>query len=213
MNTFQTHQTEIKDCLFVCWSIDRQTNKQTVNISMCLLLLEVYYLCIQLSSIFVCLSHLYSHFYVIFFSLPSLSFPSSLSPHSQCQLDELEMDAEHIFPLIQIDAIFDGILQSLTVDCTHQAVTEAIHVLHTASVPNQTVFISQEASLVISILQHWLICHLCKRLMQLMTPEADILYRKQIPGSLINNYLSHQQHFSLKKLINHHYAALESCQG
>ena len=123
------------------------------------------------------------------------------------------MDAEHIFPLIEIDPKFDGILQSLTVDCTHQAVTEAIHVLHTAPVPNQTVLMSQEASLVISILQHWLICHLCKRLMQLMTPEADILYRKKIPGLLINNYLSHQQHFSLKKLINHHYTALESCQG
>ena len=123
------------------------------------------------------------------------------------------MDAEHIFPLIQIDPKFDGILQSLTVDCTHHAVTEAIHVLHTAPVSDQTVFMSQEASLVISILQHWLICHLCKRLMQLMTPEADILYCKKIPGSLINNYLSHQQHFSLKKLINHHYTALESCQG
>ena len=148
-------------------------------------------------------------------SCPSLVLILFLSPH-QCQLDELKQDAEQLFPLIQSDATFDGILQSFTVDCTHQAVSEAIHVLHTAHGPSESRFssmISQEACLIISILQHWLICHLCKRLMQLMTPEADILYRKQIPGSLINNYLSHQQHFSLKKLINHHYAALESFQG
>ena len=91
-----------------------------------------------------------------------------------------------------------------------------MHVLHTAPVPNESMVpkeMSEKAGLVIFILQHWLIHHLCKQLMQLMTPEAIILYHKEIPHLLIDNYLSHQQHFSLKKLINHHYAALESCQG
>ena len=152
--------------------------------------------------------------------IPPLSCPSLLltlpsSPH-QCQLDELEQDAEQLFPLIEIDATFDGILQSLTVDSAHQAVVEAIHVLHTAPGPSEGVFssmMSQEACLVISILQHWLICHLCKRLMQLMTPEAVILHRKQLPRLLIDDYLTYQQHFSLEKLMNDHYAALVSYQG
>ena len=146
---------------------------------------------------------------------PPPTSPLVLMSH-QYQLDELETDAEHLFPLIQNDAAFDGILPSLTIDSAHQAVTEAMHVLHTAPGPNEGVApreMSQEACLVVSILQHWLIRHLCKRLMQLMTPEAVSLHRKQIPASLIDNYLSHQQHFSLKKLIDHHQTALESCKG
>ena len=147
---------------------------------------------------------------------PSSPPPPPVLMSHQYQLDELETDAEHLFPLIQNDAAFDGILPSLTIDSAHQAVTEAMHVLHTAPGPNEGVApreMSQEACLVVSILQHWLIRHLCKRLMQLMTPEAVSLHRKQIPASLIDNYLSHQQHFSLKKLIDHHQTALESCKG
>ena len=65
----------------------------------------------------------------------------------------------------------------------------------------------------VSIMQQWLICHLSKTLMQLMTPEAICLHHKKIPTSLVENYLTNQHHFSLKKLIEYiHLSALESSQ-
>ena len=87
--------------------------------------------------------------------------------------------------------------------------------LHTAPDPKEEGVapqeMSQEACLVVSVLQQWLVRHLCKTLMQLMTPEAICLHRRKIPASLIDNYLSHQQHFSLKKLLDHHLSALQAC--
>ena len=86
--------------------------------------------------------------------------------------------------------------------------------LHTAPDPRDKSItqqeMSKEACLAVTVLQQWLIRHLCKTLMQLMTPEAICLQRKKIPSSLINNYLIHQQHFSLKKLLDHHLLALQS---
>ena len=55
--------------------------------------------------------------------------------------------------------------------------------------------------LVQSLLVQWLVRHFCKRLMQLMTPEALVLHEHQIPASYIHNYLTYQKHFSLKDLI------------
>jgi len=55
--------------------------------------------------------------------------------------------------------------------------------------------------LIWSLLVQWLVRHFCKRLMQLMTPEALVLHERQIPASYIHNYLTFQKHFSLKDLI------------
>ena len=127
------------------------------------------------------------------------------------------MDADHLFPLVlDNNPTFEGAFKSLTSETANAAINEAMHVLHTASSPNDNSVrlreMSQEACLVVSILQQWLIRHFCKNLMQLMTPEAICLHRRKIPSSLIDNYLTNQQHFSLKKLIEHHLLALESRQ-
>ena len=126
------------------------------------------------------------------------------------------MDAAHLFPLLEKDASFEAALESLTVESANEAVNEALQVLHTAPDPNEEGVasqheMSQEACLVVSVLQQWLIRYLCKTLMQLMTPEAICLHRKKIPASLIDNYLTHHQHFSLKKLLEHHLLPLQSC--
>ena len=127
------------------------------------------------------------------------------------------MDAEHLFLLASKDAMFEGALESVTIDSVNDVVNEAMCVLHRAPNPQEEYSvsgdISPEAYLVVFLLQQWFIRHLCKTLMQLMTPEAFCLHRKKIPTSLIDNYLTNQQHFSLKKLIEHHIQALnESCQ-
>ena len=125
------------------------------------------------------------------------------------------MDADHLFPLLEKDASFEAALNSLTVESANEAVNEALQMLHSAPDPKEEGVapqeMSQEACLVVSILQQWLIRYLCKTLMQLMAPEAICLHRRKIPGSLIDNYLTNHQHFSLKKLLDHHLLALQSC--
>ena len=69
--------------------------------------------------------------------------------------------------------------------------------------------LSPEGCLVVALFQQWLIRYLCKRLMQLMTSEAFILYRNVIPSSYLENYLSFQAHFSLKDLILKYYKTPE----
>ena len=61
--------------------------------------------------------------------------------------------------------------------------------------------LSPEGCLVVALLQQWLVRHLCKRLMQLMTSEAFTLYRNVLPSSYLKNYLSFHSHFNLQKLI------------
>ena len=68
--------------------------------------------------------------------------------------------------------------------------------------------LSTPACLVISLLHQWTVRNLCKHLMQLMTPEALITLRRKIPSSYIANFLVHQEHFSLRKLIMRYYDAL-----
>ena len=60
-----------------------------------------------------------------------------------------------------------------------------------------------------ALLQQWLVRYLCKRLMQLMTSEAFILYQNVLPSSYLENYLAFQSHFSLKELILKYHHALK----
>ena len=66
---------------------------------------------------------------------------------------------------------------------------------------DSTYTVSPVTQLIWSLLVQWLVRHFCKRLMQLMTPEALVLHEHQLPASYIHNYLTFQKHFSLKDLI------------
>ena len=68
--------------------------------------------------------------------------------------------------------------------------------------------LSPEGCLMVALLQQWLVRHLCKRLMQLMTSEAFTLYRNVLPSSYLENYISFHSHFSLQKFIIKYSVAL-----
>ena len=135
----------------------------------------------------------------------------------QTTVDEFANDADYLFPILFQDSSFEGAFLSLTQDSTHQAVSQALKVLHTAPDPHEEgvvmIDFPPSACLVISLLQQWLIRHMIKELMKLMTSEAVTLHRKKIPTSYIDNYLAYQQHFSLKKLLDLQLRALQSCDG
>ena len=58
------------------------------------------------------------------------------------------------------------------------------------------------------VLQQWLVRHLTKRMMQLMTSEAFTEHRSKIPSSYLENYLAFQTHFSLNNLIRKYLSGL-----
>ena len=125
---------------------------------------------------------------------------------------ELELDADTLFNIVLSDPVFEGLMEQLDHQSVRQAVVDAVNTLHTASKPeDQKQFdLSPEGCMVISILQQWLVRYFCKALIQLMTSEALILNRNKIPFSYLVNYLSYQNHFSLKELIERYYNTLEA---
>ena len=84
----------------------------------------------------------------------------------------------------------------------YSAVMEAFDDLHHPH-PERDIHqdVSINALLVVSAVTQILVRCLCKRLMQLMTSDSLCLHHRKVPNSYIQNYLNHQNHFSLKKLI------------
>ena len=76
-------------------------------------------------------------------------------------------------------------------------VSGAISVLHS----KEDQRITSEIQFMITLMQQWLVMYLCEKLMQLMTPEALLTNHRKIPTHYISTYLSHQTHFSLRRLI------------
>ena len=68
--------------------------------------------------------------------------------------------------------------------------------------------LSPEGCMMLALGVQWLVRHLCKHLMQLMTPEALTVHRMKMDSSYLVNYLKHHSHFSLKVLIRNHLDAL-----
>ena len=126
--------------------------------------------------------------------------------------NELELDTDQLFEIVQKDPVFEGLIEQLDHNLAARAVVDAINTLHTASKPeDQNKFdLSPEGCMVISLLQQWFVRYFCKKLMQLMTSEALILNRNKIPFSYLVNYLIYQNHFSLKDLIERYYNTLEA---
>ena len=126
------------------------------------------------------------------------------SPILQCSLEELTLDAQHVSYFVCADPEFQGLLQTITPRGVAHAVAEAMQKLNQAPAPqgnDPSVGLSPEGCMMVAMAVQWLVRHLCKRLMQLMTPEALTIHRKNISSSYLVNYLRHHSHFSLKVLI------------
>ena len=130
----------------------------------------------------------------------------------QCSLEELTLDAQHVSYLVCSDPEFQGLLPNITPQGVVRGVADAMQKLHEApspqggNVPN--VGLSSEGCMMVALGVQWLVRHLCKRLMQLMTPEALTVHRMKMDSSYLVNYLKHHSHFSLKVLIRDRLAAL-----
>ncbi len=84
----------------------------------------------------------------------------------------------------------------------YSAIIEAFDALHNPRAEaNIHQDISINALLVISAVTQFLVRLLCKRVMQLMTSDALCVHHRRVPTSYIQTYLNHQNHFSLKSLV------------
>lgn len=119
----------------------------------------------------------------------------------------MQLDAQEVMEHILRDSEFAGQVlrmstESSSTETIYMAAMEALEVLYTtksiSEVPKE---VSANACLMISVMTQWLVRHLCKRLMQLMTSEALCMYHRKVPTSFIQAYLNHQHHFSLKGLL------------
>lgn len=106
--------------------------------------------------------------------------------------------------LVARDSQFGGQLSELTVKDVLKAIPEALHGLYHASSANKDrrTDLSINACMVISVFLQWLVRHICKRLMQLMTTEALTTRYKTLPHHYTETYLKHQSHFNLQILID-----------
>ena len=95
----------------------------------------------------------------------------------------------------------------LTVDDVLSAIPEALQGLYHSK--DRRADLSINACMVISVFLQWLVRHVCKRLMQLMTTEALTTRYKTLPHHYTESYLKHQSHFNLQALINRQIQAMQ----
>jgi len=124
-------------------------------------------------------------------------------PILQCSAEEMKHDAECLFRLVlSSNPNFEGAMKTEVKDMetAKVAIYSALEALQRGHI-DFTEALSPVTQLIWSLLVQWLVRHLCKHLLKLMTPEALVLHEEQIPASYIQHYLSYQKHFSLKDLI------------
>lgn len=134
----------------------------------------------------------------------------------QCSAEEMQLDAKEVMEHVLRDSEFAGQVlrmstESSSTETIYMAATEALDALYSVrsinEVPKE---VSANACLMISVLTQWLVRHLCKRLMQLMTSEALCMHHRKVPTSFIQAYLNHQHHFSLRALLESQTKILKS---
>lgn len=103
--------------------------------------------------------------------------------------------------LVARDSQFGGQLAELTVKDVLKAIPEALRGLYHTGTKDRRTDLSINACMVISVFLQWLVRHICKRLMQLMTTEALTTRYKTLPHHYTETYLKHQSHFNLQMLI------------
>ena len=134
----------------------------------------------------------------------------------QCSAEEMQLDAREVMEHVLRDSEFAGQVlrmstENSSTETIYMAAIEALEALYsTRSIDEVQKEVSANACLMISVMTQWLVRHLCKRLMQLMTSEALCMHHRRIPTSYIQAYLNHQYHFSLKALLESQTKILKS---
>ena len=120
--------------------------------------------------------------------------------------DSEKQDAEHIFHMISCsnDSEFQRILDQIDLNNIVSIVDEAFHWLYNGPHPTDTKATMEmytDACVVITFLLQWLVMHLSKRLMQLLSPEALVIHNQEIPRHYSKYYMKSQEHFHFQRMV------------
>ena len=124
------------------------------------------------------------------------------SPQKEC-----EEDAKHAVTLVCEEPMFNGCWKMLEDSQIPLAVDKMLD--HLLLAPDRSKDPDDGSSFLAAVLLQWLVTYLCKKLMQLMTPEALLNNHNKIPSYYISAYLKHQKHFSLKNVVEKYQSCLE----
>jgi len=134
----------------------------------------------------------------------------------QYSVAELQSDAIELFDaILGEDLEFRQVFPQIDRGNALAVVDEALHVLFHGPHPDEKdapIEIYVDACLVISLLLHWLVRYICRRLIQLLTPEALAVHLYKIPIVYVTSYLKLQEHFSLKNLVEMQLKKLDESQ-
>ena len=124
----------------------------------------------------------------------------------KCDESEICNAAQHIFEMIMHskDSEFQRILNDLQSHNIISIVDEAFNCLYNGPDPKNTIAefgIYTDTCTVISVIMQWLVMYFCKRLMQLVTPEALVIHNQEIPRYYSQFYMKFQEHFDFKGMI------------
>ena len=118
-----------------------------------------------------------------------------------------EEDAQHVITLVCEEPAFNGCWKMLETSQIPVVVNKMLD--HLLLVPDKSQNLDDDISFVTAVLLQWLVTYLCKKLMQLMTPEALLNNHQKIPSHYISAYLNHQNHFSLKEVVRNYQSCLK----
>ena len=131
----------------------------------------------------------------------------------QYSVAELQSDADQLFDAILTeDHEFSQAFTHIQHGNALAVVDEALHVLFHPKEKDSPIEVNVNACLVISLLLQWLVRYLCRRLIQLLTPEALAVHLLKIPIVYVQSYLKLQEHFSLKNLLANQLKMLQKNQ-
>ena len=131
------------------------------------------------------------------------------------QMDDSDVcdDAKCIISQLQSYKEMLDSLNTMSYSSIRTSVMQAICALHQQKNSNDNQIsedLSIHSRMVVVVLQQWLVRMSCKRILQLMTPEALVQHRRKMPSSYIMHYLNKQHHFNLKALVVQQYELCKS---
>ena len=128
--------------------------------------------------------------------------------------EAVDLDIETIFGIIEKDDQFKRLIETRDKSDIISGINEAFQMLFEAASPlvQPTVEIFPDACLMISVLQQWMIRHLCKRLLQILTPEGMAVNYVKVPRSYREVYFKYQDHFNLRNLVMKSLKRLDNVQ-
>ena len=131
----------------------------------------------------------------------------------QYSVEDLQSDASELFDaILNEDHELNQVVTQIQPENVLAVVDGALHVLFHGPHPDEKdtpIEIYVDECFMISLLQQWLVRYLCRRLIQLLTPEALAVHLQKIPKVYVHSYLKLQEHFSLKNLVKKQVKMLE----